>query len=402
MCRSNFVVRSLIGASLVWTAVAIPPAEAVVVYNASEINRVAPADDPGWNNVAYLGNGSAVYLGNRWMITANHLSGSSVRLSDGRTFAVSIGTENTLSNPADSGIFGSPDLRMFQIAEDPGLPSLNIATLTPGRSNTVMMIGAGHAQLSGLTGWNINANSVWFEAPLSVAREQGYSIIGNSAHQMQWGVNLVSASSLIAPDDTTISFSTTFTRPGVPFDAQAVVGDSGGGVFQKVDGKWVLTGIMDSIQKLPGQPDATVVYGDQTYSADLASYRDQIVSMVSKANSQWRNPLNVYDVDHSGGVSSIDALILINALTPPFGPHALTGAPSATDGFLDVDGDYALSSTDALRVINALIAGIGNPTASSQSNANLVPEPSSAVLALVGLLGLAAAHQFKRRRAKHS
>ncbi len=401
MCRPNFVVRSLILASFVWTAVLFSPAEAVVIYNASAINSVAPADDPGWSNVAYLGNGSAVYLGNRWVITANHLGDNPVRFSDGRTFPITIGTDVVLSNTFGSGVFGRPDLRMFQIADDPGLPSLNIVARSPIRGNTVMMIGAGRSELSGFTGWSVNASSVWTKVPLSFANRQGYTVTGNPAHQMQWGVNLVNASSLISADGGTISFSTQFNHPGVPYDAQAVVGDSGGGVFQRIEGKWVLAGIMDSIQGMPGQPASTIVFGDQTFSADLASYRGQIASLVGRPNSAWRNPLNINDVDRFGGVEPLDLLSVINALTAS-GSHPLTGSPSATDGFLDTNGDGYLDPIDALQLINFLIHGTANSSASSQSGINLVPEPSSAALALIALLGLAVARRFTRRRKSQS
>ena len=47
---------------------------AVVVSNVNQgVTAVAPADMPGWDNMAYRGSASAVYLGNRWMITANHV-----------------------------------------------------------------------------------------------------------------------------------------------------------------------------------------------------------------------------------------------------------------------------------------------------------------------------------------
>ena len=397
MCRPNFLLRSGILASFVWSALALSSAEAVVVYNSSAINSVAPADDPGWLNVAYLGNGSAVYLGNRWVITANHLGDAPVRLSDGRTFPVTIGTDVTLNNSANSGVFGSPDLRMFQIATDPGLPTLNIGTNTPGQGNTVMMIGAGNSQLSGLTGWNVSSGSVWTQAPLSSAHQLGYSVIGSAALQMEWGVNNVDRNSLLAADQSTISFTTVFNHPGAPYEAQAVVGDSGGGVFQRIEGKWSLAGIMDSVQGIAGQPAATVAFGDQTFAADLANYRDQIVSLVGQPNSLWRNPLNINDVNHSGDVTPLDALVIINALRLPSGVPSLTGAPSATDSFLDVNGDGTLSSTDALQVINFLMSGTANSSAFGQSGVNLVPEPSSAVLALMALLGLAIARRLKSR-----
>ena len=68
-------------------ALGTTPARAVIIQTASGIgNTTAPADDPGWNNVSIRGNGTAVYLGNGWVLTANHTTGGDMTFN-GQTFS---------------------------------------------------------------------------------------------------------------------------------------------------------------------------------------------------------------------------------------------------------------------------------------------------------------------------
>jgi hypothetical protein len=78
------------------------------------------------------------------------------------------------------------------------------------------------------------------------------------------------------------------------------------------------------------------------------------VQIADTAGSTWQNPLNKYDVDASGFVSGLDALLIINRLIEAGGSFALPVVPIVPP-YLDVSGDGALCSPlDALQVINFL------------------------------------------------
>src|SRR5262245_38418655 len=51
------------------------PAHAVVVATTTG-NTTAPVDDPGWSNIGSCNSASAIYLGNRWVLTAFHVNAS--------------------------------------------------------------------------------------------------------------------------------------------------------------------------------------------------------------------------------------------------------------------------------------------------------------------------------------
>jgi uncharacterized protein (TIGR03382 family) len=372
-------------------AICLSPAtaRAVVISAASDAaNRIAPGNDPGWNNVGRLSGASAVYLGNRWVITANHIAQTAFHLTDGRSFDMAVGSAVTLKPPGNPFTSQGADLRMFRLAEDPGLPSLTIADATPARSEIVTMIGAGLDQAPGYIGWSVNARGQWTQTILPFANQTGFALL--DTQHMRWGVNRVTSSaSSILQGDNTFVFATQFDRQGMPFEAQAVLGDSGGGVFQSIDDSWELAGLMISQQPLSGQPTRTAVYGNSTFTADLSKYRDQILKLVDHAEPLWQNQANHFDVDGSGRVNAHDLLVLMNELKRGnYAVQDLGGSPGPGDFRFDVDGDLRLTAQDGTSLLNALLGNTANPT-SSQSATGLVPEPSSAVLAAVGVLVLA-------------
>lgn len=391
MRLAMLISRRCCAAVLLVVGALVAPAGAVVIATGSDTpNLLPPGNDPGWDNVGRVGNASGVYLGNRWVITANHVNGGSLRLSDGREFAATVGTSARL--PA-VGASQNPDLRIFRLAEDPGLPSLSIATAAPSVGEKVMMIGAGVDRATQLHGWQPSLFQ-WNEVPLRNATFLGFSLLSTS--HMRWGLNYVDSASTLRADQT-FEFSTSFDRPSVPFEAQAVLGDSGGGVFHLNDGAWELAGLMLTVQLLGNQPGGTVVFGDRTFVGDLAQYRTLIMTAINRAEPLWQNQVNIFDVNHSGRVEPRDFLLLANELQQS-GSRSLEGAPGASDLLFDVNGDYNLTAADALEIANALTGGTANPATASVSGVNFVSEPSSAALAAVGLVLAAVAGRLARRR----
>ncbi len=98
------------------------------------------------------------------------------------------------------------------------------------------------------------------------------------------------------------AFATLFSRNSIPYAAQAVSGDSGGGVFQQVGGHWQLAGIIDEQAPVnAGQPGGTVAFGEQSYSIDLSLYASQIAQIMNLKLPAWQNLVNPLDVVRSGG-----------------------------------------------------------------------------------------------------
>ncbi len=327
--------------------------QAVVVATNYESAGLNDPGMPYWGNVGQMSSASTVYLGGGWAITANHVTPGDFRFSDGRDFAVVQGSEVVLTNPANSGAGGHADLRMFRLAQDPGLPTVPIVSTAPAASAIVMMIGAGLDRDSQLIGWQTNT-APWPQTPLAFAPTRGFDLLSTS--HIRWGESRISTSQAI--NNGTVTFITNFSANGVPLQAQAVSGDSGGGVFELVNGTWQLAGIMTAETLLTNQPSGTVVFGDNSYSASLAVYRNEIMSIIG-------TPL-------------------------PTTTQALSSASLSSS----VSSDATSTSANSLQAMQSLE---GHPASPNAASLAVVPEPSTGVLAALGAAALLAAGWMRRR-----
>jgi hypothetical protein len=244
-----------LGLCLAW------PSRAVIIdLGDGTGNTSAPGDDPGWANVGTTTTGglTAIYVGYGWILTAYHVGLGDVVL-EGDTYEAVAGSYVRLEN--ESG--PPPDLGVFRIDPKPNLPVLPIRASTPSTTTAVVMIGNGRNRGSA-TSW-----------PYSWGPYHGYEWgVGKS---MRWGINAVEGSGTIS---YTESFYTYFTDSGGTTDeAQAANGDSGGPVFIKNGSVWELAGVMFAVAEYENQPAELALYGNLTYAADLASYRDQIIEL---------------------------------------------------------------------------------------------------------------------------
>jgi hypothetical protein len=83
------------------------------------------------------------------------------------------------------------------------------------------------------------------------------------------------------------------------YESQAVLNDSGGGLFVRAGDRWQLAGTILSVEGHRNQPDVTrnAIFGNLTYYGDLATYADQIRSHVRFGDFDDDRQLTVADVD---------------------------------------------------------------------------------------------------------
>jgi hypothetical protein len=329
-------------------------------------NTTAPAADPGFANVGIRGSGSAVYLGDGWVLTDAHV-GAGATLFNNVSYNEVAGTAVQLLNPPGAGFTTYSDLLVYQIANPPNLPSVNITTSSPAVGWQVTMIGDGRNRSNSQPAY---WTSSWqpSSSPSTYAGE-----IWASTNQIRWGTNVISTAKFpqgIGTDSET-AFATTFDQSGTRFEAQGSPGDSGGAVFHQdtQTGAWSLAGVMFSTSGVVGQPFGVSIFGNVTYSADLSVYRNEIYQAMTLPG----------DVNHDGIVNGLDLSALAsNWLKAGSGANNLSG---------DVNHDGVVNGLD----INL----ISTHWLQTGPSGMPVPEPSSLILAALGAFALFTYYRHK-------
>ena len=241
------------------------PVSAVLIDGVDGDANTAPFPAGVLDHVGTRGALSAIYLGNGVVLTAAHVGPGSVAFS-GAVYPYVPGTEVRLQN--QDGTYA--DLLVFEIYPRPDLPGLAIATARPAYASLLLIAGNGLDRGSALW-WDPNGAS----APGMTA---GYHWDGTS--HVRWGTNHVELNPGYRVFNTE-AFGSEFTEGEQAPEAQAVVGDSGGAAFSHAGpAGWRLAGVILGISQYTGQPANTTFFGQRTYYADLASYRDQLVDAV--------------------------------------------------------------------------------------------------------------------------
>ena len=242
----------------------LPATAAAVIIDSGDGsgNTSAPMSDPGWDNVGLRGSLTAVYLGDGWVITAEHTGLGDVVFS-GLPHQWVPGTEVTIQNPDSS----FADLRLFAIHPVPNLPTLGISATAPAPGEEVVLAGNGRDR-GAATSFDPNG-------PPPPGPIEGYLWLGSQS--LRWGTNEVdSFDSIAIGSRITESFASSFDRGATAHEAVVANGDSGGAVFYDNGGEWELAGILFALGQFEGQPAGTALYGNLSWAVDLAFYRDAI------------------------------------------------------------------------------------------------------------------------------
>ncbi len=258
--HADFFKALLLAALIFWSP--LGDAQAVIIETGDGTGNVtAPPDDPGWANLATRSNLTAVYLGRRWILTANHVGAGNVVL-DGQTYLPVPGSAIQIENPDTS----QADLMLFKIFGDPGLPRLEIPSFPPVVGDSLIAIGNGLNRGSATTFMGLG----------------GYN--WGTGDAVRWGTNIVSEIDILV--GATYSFAATFTDPLDPSatadEAAGANGDSGGAAFIKVGGDWYLAGTIFAISQYEGQPSTTSIYDNKLFAVDLSFYRDDILAVIEQ------------------------------------------------------------------------------------------------------------------------
>lgn len=402
-------------------------------------NTTPPPDDPGFANIGNLNAGGAIYLGNRWVLSAAHVRVGPVTFG-GDTFSFAPNQVFQLSNPTDIELdeeeqeawTPQTDILLFRITEDPGLPSLRLSCGPATSGTEVTMIGRGRDRAADPIFWTVEEgpeddDDVWTEVNSPVIADRiGFGT--EATRSTRWGQSIISDTEILVDAGrwgSMIAFDTEFDpTSGVEDLAQAVTGDSGGGVFQKRDGFWELSGMIQSVDLVEGHPLLTrgAVFGDSTRMADIYAYLDEIraiadFELIGDINLDGKidqgdadflvggisdTGFNCHlDLNRDGEVSQLDLETLLGNAGSLLGDTNFDGAVDfidfltvadrfgdTADGWRegDFDGDGMIAFSDFL-----VLSDFFGQSFERQTSPAVVPEPSAASILLISLLLLSGA-----------
>ena len=266
-------------------------AQALVVSGGSPTsaappNNTAPAGaTDAWDrvqmqgNVNNIGNGSNVYLGSGWVLTAHHTGGKSQFHFEGDTYNAISGTGIRLTNPDDSSL---TDLYMYRVAVNPGDPLAALGHIAIASEinlgDSGLMIGTGVTQVSltsdtsylGFDGYTTHN----FDSPL--VREKKWaanSISGFYNFDSDNMQSMDNAGDLNLHALMQVEFDIDTLNSGA-----ATGGDSGSAFFAEISpGVFELAGIAHLIDSIDNdQPNHTRVDTNLSYYSNLTVYKAQI------------------------------------------------------------------------------------------------------------------------------
>lgn len=219
----------------------------------------------GWDYVGEVNSATGTYLGDGWVITADHVGSGDFTLG-GVVYPLIPGSEQSFDNGGGPTV---PDLLMFQIGPYPPLPPLALRSTAPLLGEFTLMIGCGRDRGLEMT---FDPNG-----PLPPDPIDGWDWL--PTRSKRWGTNEIESfpPGLVLG---TVSFATSFDEDEHAFEAQGADGDSGGAIFT-VTGTPELAGILYAIGPANGQPADTSLYTNLTFSARIDFYYDQIQDVLA-------------------------------------------------------------------------------------------------------------------------
>jgi hypothetical protein len=241
-------------------------------------SQLGLGDTSFYDNVLPYSNAGSVYLGwantvdgpRAYLLSAVHIDLSSTMLIN----AVSYSVARQLISGSDVALLTLSNIDGIM----PPLPVVNLSTTTPSIGTEVIMAGFGRNRVQ-----DAATNASTSDA-VTVPDGTGYTT--TTPRILRWGTNQtvrandppgapLALATLNLDGRPTVSFATEFDQPVsgewlASNEAQAVVGDSGGGVF---DTNGTLLGIIVAVS---GNDKNDAAFGEKTYFADVATYKTAI------------------------------------------------------------------------------------------------------------------------------
>ena len=283
----------------------LPLAEALTLYTGSNTQNLTAPDSSReaiFNAVASVcdadganRSGSAVYLRDKFILTANHIALRSHVTFDGITYW----ERDTNFTPIQ---IGSADLRILKLLENPGLTPIELQTPETGQDVSYLDGKGRNAAIVDVMGTIVG----WGKG----SAEDGNGFIAGNNHlwtwsgnyAKRWGTNTIDSS---YPINSSASYNYTYnslvtdldTNAGID-DAALAAHDSGAALFIENDGVWRLAGIASLVQR-EGASYFSSSGGDRNYFVRISILASSIEAAIpdSSLYSGWQTNYNLSGVN---------------------------------------------------------------------------------------------------------
>lgn len=259
-------------------ALCASPAQAIILFGVGNAgNTTDPNTGAPFASVARLSNGSTIggsgiYLGNGYVLTADHVTPFSSVTFDGTT---SFSHDGLAPQQV-----GSTDMKIFRLTTTPTVAAVPVYTGTSELGNSGTLVG-----------WGVGRD------PLVPVNSADVAWGANSTSDRRWGLNVPRATTNISYGAgsyealVTVLGGNTNPNQGLGADEAALtLFDSGSGMFQQFGGVWYLTGLATAVEFANessfGQDATTGINrGDFNYFVRVGSYSSDINAIIPEPSS---------------------------------------------------------------------------------------------------------------------
>lgn len=245
---------------------------AIITYGESNLSSEIDYKNPentALTSVVAVSDSSAVYLGNGWFLTANHVSvNSSISISqNGQTAKISY-VDNTLNSS-----YGA-DLKLFYVEDYQSLTSLSSVSI--GSKNAYASLETttfGYSSTGNIiTGYTYERGTLITIAGTGFGRDDSAAIGAETVSSNGLRGTVHAGESSLFMTQTIDGFNYLITMAETEKgSAQALTGDSGGGMFVYFEDEWYIVGTITSVY--PSISTSTAIFGSYdeaklTYGSD--------------------------------------------------------------------------------------------------------------------------------------
>ena len=255
-----------------------PAADAIILYGLDNNGNTSdPATGVPWASVGSMSNGTGIYLGDGYVLTAAHVSSYASITFGSTTYNWDNGAATTID---------TADLRVFRLSSIPTIGAVQLYTGTFELTNSATIIGTGLGRNPETA---INTALVpWGDAATRAQR---------------WGTNQPTSFSNVNVNSYTSNTINTILGSGAGAnEAGLTLYDSGGAMFQKIGGVWYLTGVAAYVSgstshssTFGNEPPGLGSSGDTNSFIRISNYASQINStMVPEPSAMALSLLAVF------------------------------------------------------------------------------------------------------------